>query len=263
MGAPGREDQPRDDLVNFLRRSRRLLVFTGAGISTDSGIPDFRGPQGVWQKRQPVYFDEFLASEEARIEHWDYKLESWATMRDAQPNAVHAAITRLHRAGIVRTVVTQNIDGLHQLAGLPDERVIELHGTNRWIECLACKRRFEPNPLFEEFARTQKPPRCAHCGGLLKSATISFGQSLDPQTLEAAGQAAKECDAVIALGSTLSVYPAAEFPLIAARRGVPYAIVNRGPTEHDRLPEVSIRREGDVGLIFPVAVESSLGGGAP
>jgi NAD-dependent deacetylase len=243
-----------DDLLAFLRRAERLLVFTGAGISTGSGIPDFRGPQGIWKTRRPVYFYDFLTSEEARVEYWDYKLESWPSMRDAFPNAAHQAIVDLDHVGKLLAVVTQNIDGLHQKAGLPDDRVIELHGTNRWIECLTCKRRFDPQPLFDAFAVTSQPPRCPNCKGWLKSATISFGQDLDPKTLGAAERAAIQCDAVIALGSTLSVYPAAGFPLTAARRGVPYAIVNRGPTEHDGLPEVTVRREGDVSAIFPAAV---------
>jgi NAD-dependent deacetylase len=243
-----------DDLLAFLRRAQRLLVFTGAGISTGSGIPDFRGPQGIWKTRQPVYFSEFLTSEEARIEYWDYKLESWPAMRDATPNAAHRALVDLQNAGKLLAVVTQNIDGLHQKAGLPEELVIELHGTNRWIECLTCKRRFEPQPLFDAFAATLQPPRCPNCAGWLKSATISFGQDLDARTLEAAEQAAMRCDAVIALGSTLSVYPAAAFPLAAARRGVPYAIINRGPTEHDSFPEVTVRHDGDVSIIFPEAV---------
>lgn len=249
-----------DDLLAFLSRADTLLVFSGAGISTKSGIPDFRGPQGVWQRRQPVYYDDFLASEEARVEYWDYKLEAWPAMRDARPNAVHRAIADLHRAGRLLAVVTQNIDGLHQMAGLPEDRVIELHGTNRWVECLTCARRFDPQPLFDEFSRTVRPPRCPNCNGLLKPATISFGQMLNSETLEAAERAAMECDAVISLGSTLSVYPAAQFPLMAARRGVPYAIINRGPTDHDGLPGVTLRRDGDVEVIFPEAVEASLSG---
>jgi NAD-dependent deacetylase len=247
-----------DELSVLLLRAQKVLIFTGAGISTTSGIPDFRGPQGVWKTRQPVYYDEFLASEEARMEYWDYKLEAWPAMRDARPNAVHRAIVDLECAGKLLVVVTQNIDGLHQMAGLPDERVVELHGTNRWIECLGCKRRFEPQSLFDEFSSTLRPPRCPKCAGLLKPATISFGQSLSPVTLEAAERAATHCDAVISLGSSLSVYPAAEFPLIAARRGVPYAIINRGQTEHDGLPSVTVRLEGDVGAIFPEAVERAL-----
>ena len=249
-----------DDLLAFLRRAERLLVFTGAGISTGSGIPDFRGPQGIWKTRQPVYFSDFLSSEEARIEYWDYKLESWPAMRDARPNAAHRAVVDLQNAGKLLAVVTQNIDGLHQKAGLPEELVIELHGTNRWIECLNCKRRFEPQPLFDAFAATLGPPRCPHCAGWLKSATISFGQDLDASTLEAAERAAMRCDAVIALGSTLSVYPAAAFPLAAARRGVPYAIINRGPTEHDGFPEVTVRHDGDVSIIFPEVVALFLAG---
>jgi NAD-dependent deacetylase len=253
-------DDQMDDLLAFLQPTERLLIFTGAGISTGSGIPDFRGPQGIWKTRQPVYFFEFLSSERKRIEHWEYKLESWPSMRDATPNAAHKAVVDLDRAGRLLAVVTQNIDGLHQKAGLAEERVIELHGTNRWIECLTCKRRFEPQPFFDAFAATSQPPRCPGCGGWLKSATISFGQDLDPKTLDAAERAAMRCDAVLALGSTLSVYPAAAFPLTAARRGVPYAVVNRGPTEHDGLPEVTVRVEGDVGVIFPSVIARLLAG---
>ena len=247
-----------DNLAALLNRAERLLVFTGAGISTSSGIPDFRGPQGIWKTRRPVYYSEFLTSEEARVEYWDYKLESWPSMRDAEPNVAHRAIVNLQKAGKLLAVVTQNIDGLHQKAGLSEELVIELHGTNRWIECLTCKRRFEPQPLFDAFAATTRPPRCPHCAGWLKSATISFGQDLDSKTLAAAEIAAMSCDAVVALGSTLSVYPAAAVPLTAARRGVPYAIINNGPTEHDGLPEVTIRREGNISEIWPRAVELSL-----
>ena len=247
-----------DDLLAFLNRAERLLVFTGAGISTSSGIPDFRGPQGIWKTRSPVYFAEFLSSDEARVEYWDYKLESWPSMRDAEPNVAHRAIVSLHEAGKLLAVVTQNIDGLHQKAGLSEELVIELHGTNRWIECLTCKKRFEPQPLFDAFAATTRPPCCQYCSGLLKSATISFGQDLDSKTLTAAEIAAMNCDAVVALGSTLSVYPAAAVPLTAARRGVPYAIVNNGPTEHDGLPEVTIRHEGNISEIWPRAVELTL-----
>jgi NAD-dependent deacetylase len=247
-----------DELLALLRRAERLLVFTGAGISTSSGIPDFRGPQGIWKTRRPVYFSEFLSSDHARVEHWEYKLESWPSMRDAQPNVAHRAIVSLREARKLLAVVTQNIDGLHQKAGLPDELVVELHGTNRWIECLTCKKRFEPQPLFDAFAATRRPPRCGYCSGWLKSATISFGQDLEAKTLAAAEIATTSCDAVVALGSTLSVYPAAAVPLTAARRGIPYAIINNGPTEQDGLPEVTIRHEGNISEIWPRAVELSL-----
>jgi NAD-dependent deacetylase len=233
------------------------LIFTGAGISTGSGIPDFRGPEGVWKRRQPVYFQDFLSSEKARIEHWDYKLEGWDGFRNAQPNAVHRAIVALEKAGKVSTVVTQNIDGLHALAGTTADCLVELHGTNLLVECVKCKSRSDPGPHFDFFREHRRPPLC-DCGGFLKPATISFGQSLEPETLERAERAAMQADLVVALGSTLSVYPAASFPLLAAQRGIPYVIINRGATEHDDETAVSLRIEGDVGEIFPAAVERAL-----
>ena len=162
-------------LVELIREARRILVFTGAGVSTGSGIRDFRGPQGVWKTREPVYFETFLASEEARVEYWDQKLEVWPTFRDARPNAAHEAIVLLERAGKVAMVVTQNIDGLHARAGTSRERLLELHGTGAQVECLSCHARTEPGPHMETFASTRRPPTCS-CGGLLKPATISFGQ---------------------------------------------------------------------------------------
>ena len=234
-----------------------MMIFTGAGISTGSGIPDFRGPQGVWKKRQPVYFQDFMTSESARIEHWDFKLEGWDGYRDAQPNAVHRAIVALESAGKVLAVVTQNIDGLHALAGTAPERLVELHGTNLLIECVSCKTRSDPEPHFEFFRANRQPPVC-QCGGFLKPATISFGQSLDPRVLARAEEAAAHCDLVVALGSTLSVYPAASFPLLAAERGIPYVVINQGPTDHDHEPPVSLRLDGDVAEIFPPAVETAL-----
>jgi NAD-dependent deacetylase len=244
-------------LSDYLRASRRIMIFTGAGISTGSGIPDFRGPQGVWTRRQPVYFNDFLASEAARIEHWDYKLEGWDGFRNARPNTVHHAIVALENAGKVLAVVTQNIDGLHALAGTSPDRLVELHGTNLLVECVSCKSRSDPDPHFEFFRTNRKPPRC-DCGGFLKPATISFGQSLDPDTLKRAEDAAMAADLVVALGSTLSVYPAASFPLMAAQRGIPYLVINRGETDHDHESAVTLRIEGDVAEIFPAAVETAL-----
>jgi NAD-dependent protein deacetylase/lipoamidase len=244
-------------LIELLRASRQMLIFTGAGISTGSGIPDFRGPEGVWKRRQPVYYHDFMRSEDARIEHWDFKLEGWLGYRDAQPNATHKAVVQLERAGKVCAVVTQNIDGLHQRAGTAPERLVELHGTNLLVECQSCGQRSDPEPHFQYFQKTRRPPLC-DCGGFLKPATISFGQNLRNEDLERAEAAAKDADLAVALGSTLSVYPAADIPLLAANRGVPYLIINRGPTEHDDLPEVTLRLEGDVGEIFPPAVTVAL-----
>jgi NAD-dependent deacetylase len=211
----------------------------------------------VWKRRQPVYFQDFLASEAARIEHWDYKLEGWDGFRNAKPNEVHHAIVALEKANKLLMVVTQNIDGLHARAGTSGERLVELHGTNLLVKCVNCKSRTDPEPHFEFFRTEHKPPLC-HCGGFLKPATISFGQSLEPETLERAEQAAMNADLVVALGSTLSVYPAASFPLMAAERGIPYVIINRGETDHDHEPSVTLRIEGDVAEIFPAAVKAAL-----
>jgi NAD-dependent deacetylase len=244
-------------LADFLRAAKKTVIFTGAGISTGSGIPDFRGPQGVWTRRQPVYYQDFMTSEAARIEHWDYKLEGRDAFRDAQPNAVHHAIVRLEKAGKLRSVITQNIDGLHSLAGTTAAYLIELHGTNALVECQSCHWRGDPEPHFEYFRLERRPPVC-ECSGFLKPATISFGQNLDPKELERASHAAMEGDLVVALGSTLSVYPAASFPIMAAQRGVPYVVINRGQTDHDQERCVTLRLEGEVSEIFPRAVDLAL-----
>jgi NAD-dependent deacetylase len=164
-------------LIDALRRARRTLIFSGAGVSTASGIPDFRGPNGVWTRRRPVYYDEFLASEPARVEYWDYKLETWDIYQQARPNAVHDAVVALEQAGKVAAVVTQNVDGLHRRAGTSVSLLVELHGTDLLVECQTCGAASEPAPHFARFRETRRAPRCA-CGGLLKSATVSFGQSL-------------------------------------------------------------------------------------
>ena len=244
-------------LTELLRGSKQMLLFTGAGISTGSGIPDFRGPEGVWKRRQPVYYHDFMRSEASRVEHWDFKLEGWPAFKASRPNATHEAIVSLERAGKVQAVVTQNIDGLHARAGTSVERLVELHGTNTLVECQTCGRRSDPDPHFLSFRKTRHPPLC-ECGGYLKPATISLGQNLRNEDMERAAAAAEAADLVVAMGSTLSVYPAANIPLLAASRGVPYVIINRGVTEHDELPEVTLRLEGDVGDIFPPAVQAAL-----
>jgi NAD-dependent deacetylase len=251
-------DADRQKLVQLLRAGRNILMFTGAGISTGSGIPDFRGPEGVWKRRQPVYYHDFMRSEAARVEHWDYKLEGWPAFRAARPNAIHDAIVRLERAGKVRAVVTQNIDGLHSRAGTSADKLVELHGTNNLVECQTCGKLSDPEPHFDSFRQTRRAPLC-ECGGFLKPATISFGQNLQNEDLGRAQAAASEADLAMALGSTLSVYPAASIPLVAATRGAPYAIINRGPTEQDGARELTLRLEGDVAEIFPPAVAEALG----
>lgn len=246
-------------LANYIGKANKILIFTGAGISTGSGIPDYRGPQGVWTRRQPVYYQDFMASEAARVEYWDQKLEGWQGFRNAKPNAVHEAVFELEQAGKLLMVVTQNIDGLHAKSGTSSEKLVELHGSNLEVECQSCLKRSDPNPHFEYFKKSGQAPACS-CGGFLKPATISFGQALRQGDLQRAGDAAETTDLVVALGSTLSVYPAASIPLAAAQRGAPYLIINRGPTDHDTHPSVNLRLEGDVIEIFPPAVTSALAG---
>ncbi len=246
-------------LVDYIRESEKILVFTGAGISTGSGIPDFRGPQGIWKTRTPIYYQDFMNSEEQRIKYWEQKLEGWEKYRDAVPNEVHRTVVRLEKAGKLLMAVTQNIDGLHTRAGTSPSLIVELHGTMNAVECQSCGKRSKPEHCFAEFRKTRKPPVCT-CGGYLKPATISFGQNLREQDLQKAFDATARADLVISLGSTLSVTPAANVPLQAAVDGACYVIINRGSTEHDNLPEVCLRLDGDVCDIFPHAVDKALSG---
>lgn len=218
-------------VAGWLSEAQSAVVFTGAGISTESGIPDFRSPGGVWSRNKPVYYDDFLASAEARFEYWRQKAEAADDFLRAQPNSGHEAIARWEQAGRVVAVVTQNIDALHQAAG--SRKVLELHGTTRWIDCVDCGARFEPLPLIEAFRAEQNVPPCEACGGRLKSATISFGQALPADVLEEAGELAAAADVFLAIGSSLVVYPAAALPQVARRAGAKLVIINREPTEQD------------------------------
>jgi NAD-dependent deacetylase len=242
-----------EDATQALSTAQKILVFTGAGMSTGSGIADFRGPQGVWKRRQPVYIDDFLSQHESRMEYWDYKREGYASFKAAQPNKGHMALVELEKAGRLHGLVTQNVDGLHSIAGNTDDKVVELHGTNRKVACLSCDHSEEPARAFEEFDTTEQPPKCPECGGWLKPATISFGQSLRQEDLEKASGWTEDCDFVISLGSTLSVHPAASIPLMAARNGAPYLIINQGATDHDSLAD--FRLEGDLTELLPGLLE--------
>ena len=220
-------------------------------MSTGSGIPDFRGPNGIWKQRKPVMYQDFLSSEDARVEHWDYKLEGFEQFRNAKPNDAHLALAELERMGKIHALVTQNIDGLHQDAG--NSSVIEIHGTNRKIECVQCDKRTAPEPAFEEFRKTRKCPVC-ECGGYLKSATISFGQAMPQDILEKAFAAAGESDLAVSIGSTLEVQPAAMIPLTTAKNKAPYVVINQGETGHDEV--ATLRLEGDINEILPNVVEA-------
>lgn len=230
---------PHAQVAHWLKEAERAIAFTGAGISTESGIPDFRSPGGVWSRTRPVDYSEFLRSAEARRESWRQKYDLHAEFAAAKPNAGHLALARWEQSGRLRGVITQNIDGLHQDAG--SRRVIELHGTARWIECVDCGARFEPLPLLEQFGRSGQVPPCAACGGRLKSATISFGQPLRSEDLEQAIAWAQQCDLLLALGSSLVVQPAASLPQLARRAGARLVIINRDPTDQDASADLVIQ----------------------
>lgn len=222
----------------WLRQAQRGIAFTGAGISTESGIPDFRSPTGVWARYPPVYFQEFLTSADARHESWRQKAEAYAEFAKALPNLGHRCLADWENRGYLRGVITQNIDGLHHAAG--SQQVVELHGTARQIECLGCKRRWPPQPWMEQFLRTDEPPACPDCGGWLKSATVSFGQPLPEEVLATAVTWAQQADVMLALGSSLVVEPAASLPRIAKKYGAKLVIINRDPTDQDLAADIVI-----------------------
>ena len=237
-----------DRLKTMIEAATRIVVFSGAGISTESGIPDFRSPgTGTWERMKPIYFDEFLRSPEARREAWRRRFESDATMRAAEPNRGHRAVARLVREGKVQAVITQNIDGLHQASGIPEETVIELHGNTTYATCLACSTRHEIAEIHAAFAQTDQVPDCRACGGLLKTATVSFGQSMPEGPMRRAQQAVQAADLCLVLGSSLVVYPAAGFPELAKRRGAGLVILNRQETGLDGIADLVIHAGiGDV-----------------
>ncbi|MFN3857598.1 MAG: SIR2 family NAD-dependent protein deacylase [Caulobacter sp.] len=234
---------PADRLARFIDDARRVVVFTGAGISTESGIPDFRSPGGVWSKMKPIYFQEFVASEERRREAWTRVFNGTAGWTGRSPNAGHDAVARLVARGKVSAVITQNVDNLHQDSGLPDDRVIELHGNASYATCLDCGQRHELHHLRGPFVEAGVIPSCRECGGLVKTATISFGQSMPEGPMERATAETLACDLFLVLGSSLVVYPAAGFPLLAKRNGAALVIVNREPTEQDPYADLVLHEE--------------------
>jgi NAD-dependent deacetylase len=231
-----------EDLKRLLDRSRRAVVFTGAGVSTESGIPDFRSPGGFWTKHQPIDFKDFVAFEDLRVEAWRRKMAADEAFSRAEPNRGHRAIARLVGEGKASAVITQNIDGLHQRAGVPDESVIELHGNGTYAACLWCSRRYELAPIFAAFKIDERPPVC-DCGGLIKTATISFGQPMPAEAMRRAQRESLACDLFLAIGSSLVVYPAASFPELAKRNGARLVIINRDPTDLDYLADLVLNVE--------------------
>jgi len=228
------------DLSDLLRASRRILVFTGAGISTESGIPDFRSPGGVWSKMQPIYYQDFVASEEKRREAWRRRFSNADGWVGAKPNRGHHAVAALIDSGRASAVVTQNVDNLHQESGVPEDKVIELHGNSTYAKCLKCHTRVELTELEAEFRQTGTVGPCKQCGGIIKSATISFGQQMPELPMRRALQETLACDLFLVLGSSLSVFPAADFPVRAKENGARLVIVNRDPTPLDGIADLVI-----------------------
>jgi NAD-dependent deacetylase len=223
--------------------ARRVAIFTGAGISTESGIPDFRSPGGVWSKMSPIYFQEFVASEAKRREAWDRAFSGRAGWTGRQPNAGHYGVARLIASGKARAVITQNVDNLHQDAGAPEGQVIELHGNASYATCLECGLRHELADLKALYQATGDLPACRACDGIVKTATISFGQAMPLGPMARAQEEALACDLFVVLGSSLVVYPAAGFPLMAQENGAKLAIVNREPTDQDPLADLVLHDE--------------------
>ncbi len=237
------DEQQIDELKGMLAESSRAAVFTGAGISTESGIPDFRSPGGFWTKYQPIDFSDFLASKEMRRESWRRKIAVDESFAAAAPNRGHRAIAHLVNEGKVGGVITQNIDGLHQKSGVLPEKIIELHGNGTYAVCLRCGRRYELAPIFEAFKVDEEPPVCAACGGPIKSATISFGQPMPEEPMRRAAEETQQCDLFLAIGSSLVVYPAAGFPIMAKRGGARLVIINRDPTDLDHIADMVLNVE--------------------
>ena len=240
-----------EDARRLVQAAEAVAVLTGAGISTDSGIPDFRGPNGVWTKNpaaeKTATLQNYLADPEVRKQAWRNRLESPAWT--AQPNSGHRALVDLERQGKLHTLITQNIDGLHQAAGSEPDLVVEVHGTIREVGCMNCGERAPMERVLDRVRAGEADPECRTCGGILKSATISFGQSLVADDLGRAERAARECDLLLAVGSTLAVYPICDVVPIARRLGASVIIVNAEPTQFDDLADAVVR--GSISEVLP------------
>jgi NAD-dependent deacetylase len=253
------EDRQRADLrkaTDWIDQAQRVLVLTGAGISTDSGIPDFRGPKGVWtldpQAEKTSHLSYYMSDPEVRKRSWQMRIDR--TDQRHEPNAGHRAIVTLQERGKLHTVVTQNVDGLHQQAGTDPAKVVEIHGTMRQVMCMSCDERAPMERALERVKAGEEDPPCRTCGGILKSATISFGQNLVPEDLDRAEKAAVECDLLLAVGSTLTVYPAAGLVPLAAQTGARIIIVNAEETGYDHIADALLR--GSISEILPEIVGS-------
>ncbi len=234
-------------LGELVERSERVVALTGAGISTESGIPDFRSPGGLWSRMKPITFQEFVASEEARLEEWRRRFRMNETFATANPNEGHMGLVRLMREGKLLAVITQNIDGLHQRAGLPRERVVEIHGTSMRAHCLDCRTQMPLQTVRATIEATGASPRC-ECGGLIKAAIVSFGERIPEEAMAKATALSQEADLFLVIGSSLVVQPAASLPLVAKRHGATLALLNRDATPLDSRADLILR--GSIGAVF-------------
>lgn len=240
---------------SWIKRAQSITGFTGAGISTESGIPDFRSSDGIWARNRTIDFDEFVRSKSSRIEAWRQKVSIWHEMRKAEPNPGHMAFVELARLEKLKSLITQNIDGLHQRSGLTPAMVLELHGTTLEVMCLSCKYRIPMVEAVDRITAGEQAPICHHCGGILKTATVSFGQAMPHDVVRKAGNAAVSCELFLAVGSSLVVHPAAGLPLMAKRAGAKLIIVNRTATPLDKIANLVVNDE--IGEALPKMVKIS------
>lgn len=243
-------------IARKIAESGKNIIFTGAGISTESGIPDFRSKGGIWDKFQPVYFDEFMSSKKARIQYWRRKSELYHDLMEAKPNAAHISIVKLYEMGLLESVITQNIDGLHQKAGLPNEKVIELHGNTCRVRCMSCNKIISIQEAQNRLKAGDLAPEC-ECGGFLKPDTVSFGQAMPVKEMQKATELSRSCAFFMVVGSTLLVHPAALMPEYASEQGAFLAIINLSETPCDEICNVVIR--GKAGEELPKIIREIRG----
>ena len=230
-------------LQRLIEKSEKLVVFTGAGISTNSGIPDFRGPKGVWKTATPIYFQDFISSKEKRVESWGKKFSNELSIDSAKPNIGHLKLAEIMNSKEESHLITQNVDNLHQDSGIDDSKITELHGNATYAKCLDCSKKYELSSLKEDFLLSKEPPVCRECKGLIKTATISFGQAMPEEEMITAQRVSIKSDLFICLGSSLAVFPAADLPLLAKETGANLVIINNEPTQMDHLSDLVINRD--------------------
>jgi NAD-dependent deacetylase len=236
------------ELSQYINEAKNIVIFTGAGISTESGIPDFRGPQGIWKTNKPIYFQDFISSEEVRLESWKRKFSGQDIIKKAKPNIGHLAVAEIINKNESAYLITQNVDNLHQDAGVPEDKITEIHGNTSYAGCLDCGIRYELEPIKKTFLENEAVPYCDSCGGIIKTATISFGQSMPEEGMQITQRKTLGCDLFITIGTSLVVYPAAGFPKLAKEIGAKLIIINNEPTDFDPIADLVIHEQ--IGKVF-------------